>query len=1085
MIMRRNSRWVASLLVTSIAWIAAWANPAAASAETAALSVVINASEDRIFVGQTVHYSIKATNDGPATATSALLVVELPSHLGFDGAAGCSNVAGRIECPLGSIPAGDAALIEVPATGLEPGTGSVRASVSAEQDDPDPGDNVAVRTTVVAAADTVPPVAPIIVGTDPQSPANDNTPVVLGTAEPGATVRVWTPVCGDTLVGSVTASDPAGSFAVRAVVADDSDTAFVADATDEAGNVSACSSAFVYAERSSLPVLSVADAVAHEGHAGSVPMTFTASLSFPAVSAVELWYRTEDGDAIAPDDYEPAAGRVVLLRGQQTAVITVMVRGDLFDEGSGERFFVRLTDVSGATAATSRAVGAIVDDDPVSVVEAMRALAKAGTSPVDAVQAIEAVFTLTGAELSAIFEDAAYAPGDLLRAMLRVSEQFTPAALLASARSSVSGVDAAAAIRDVLRLTPAEIARMLLDAGYSPLEIGRALKDALNQGATEAARVLREIGVLPSDIVAMLASVFEIDIAAIAGIFADLGYTAAQAGDALRAGLAATPEAVVSALRAAWYDVVEVAAWVKAKIVATPSAVVSLLRRAGYGAVEAARAIKSVLLEGAEVAAALLSEAGYAIVDVAAALKQIYGKTKNAAAAILAGVGATALEIAAAMHQVYVQTAAETAKILKGAGFSAEQIALALRTIFAFDLSAAAALMKSLGYSLVDLWWALAATFGASPAELAELMMELQFDLQDIMEQMHRQQVPPAEAANVAKGAGYSATDIANALKDAYDLSAHAIVSVLSSVLVEIQDIGAALKVAYGLTASQTAAILKDAGATVEQIALVLTEVYKQGAQAVASVLRGLGFSFQQIATVLKGVLGRTAAETAKIVRDLGATAFDVAGILKAVYRLSASAAASILREVAFDAVTTGEAVYRTFTLTLRQLVRISGCSHDIAMRVMRNVGTAAPDAADAMRDEACSANQVASGLRAVYSLGQQSAARILRDAGFGVIQIAEALKAKFGADAASAAETLRAIGYGATQITRVLDQVYDRSALQAARILKSVRFGIVAIGEAIRDVMDVKAEVMWDIFERLGYSFEEISAAICDLFGC
>lgn len=99
--------------------------------------------------------------------------------------------------------------------------------------------------------DTTPPAAPSLTGTDPASPANDNSPAVRGTAEAGSRVRIY---ANAACTGDVAGSDSAGgdgSFSVPVTVADNTTTTFHATATDPAGNTSPCSSTSVtYVEQS-------------------------------------------------------------------------------------------------------------------------------------------------------------------------------------------------------------------------------------------------------------------------------------------------------------------------------------------------------------------------------------------------------------------------------------------------------------------------------------------------------------------------------------------------------------------------------------------------------------------------------------------------------------------------------------------------------------------------------------------------------------------------------------------------------------------------------------------------------------------
>ncbi len=91
---------------------------------------------------------------------------------------------------------------------------------------------------------------PTFTGTSPASPADDNSPRILGTASPASMVRLYTDsACAGTPAGS----DVAANFLTPGIgvgVADNSTTTFFATATDIGGNTSPCStSSATYVER--------------------------------------------------------------------------------------------------------------------------------------------------------------------------------------------------------------------------------------------------------------------------------------------------------------------------------------------------------------------------------------------------------------------------------------------------------------------------------------------------------------------------------------------------------------------------------------------------------------------------------------------------------------------------------------------------------------------------------------------------------------------------------------------------------------------------------------------------------------------
>lgn len=116
------------------------------------------------------------------------------------------------------------------------------------------GNASACSAGVAYTHDTVPPSPPVVTAVAPSSPANQNSPIVSGQAEPNATVRVFdNPACSGPPRGTGAATT-SGTFAVSAAVADDSTTDLYAIAIDAVGNTSACSSSFVtFVEDSAKP----------------------------------------------------------------------------------------------------------------------------------------------------------------------------------------------------------------------------------------------------------------------------------------------------------------------------------------------------------------------------------------------------------------------------------------------------------------------------------------------------------------------------------------------------------------------------------------------------------------------------------------------------------------------------------------------------------------------------------------------------------------------------------------------------------------------------------------------------------------
>jgi hypothetical protein len=112
------------------------------------------------------------------------------------------------------------------------------------------------------------------------------------------------------------------------------------------------------------PSLSIADVVVNEGHSGTSLCRFTVSLAYATETAVQFDIATADDTATAIDgDYTPRSlvGQVIPA-GATSFTFDVVVHGDVRIEPD-QTFFVRLTNVVGATVGDAQGVGTITNDD--------------------------------------------------------------------------------------------------------------------------------------------------------------------------------------------------------------------------------------------------------------------------------------------------------------------------------------------------------------------------------------------------------------------------------------------------------------------------------------------------------------------------------------------------------------------------------------------------------------------------------------------------------------------------------------------------------------------------------------------------
>jgi hypothetical protein len=111
-------------------------------------------------------------------------------------------------------------------------------------------------TMLVSIGNSAPlgPGVPVLTGSSPASPANANSPLIVGQSDPGTTLKLYSSAnCTGAPVATGTAAELA-SPGIQVTVADDSSTNFRAQATDSLGDTSTCSPTSVtYVEDSLAP----------------------------------------------------------------------------------------------------------------------------------------------------------------------------------------------------------------------------------------------------------------------------------------------------------------------------------------------------------------------------------------------------------------------------------------------------------------------------------------------------------------------------------------------------------------------------------------------------------------------------------------------------------------------------------------------------------------------------------------------------------------------------------------------------------------------------------------------------------------
>jgi VCBS repeat-containing protein len=107
----------------------------------------------------------------------------------------------------------------------------------------------------------------------------------------------------------------------------------------------------------------VGDVSILEGDAGTINLVFTVSRTGGSTGAVTVDYATADGTATAGSDYAAVSGTLSFANGETSKTVTVVVTGDVVDEGS-ETILLDLSNATGgATIADAQGVGTITTDD--------------------------------------------------------------------------------------------------------------------------------------------------------------------------------------------------------------------------------------------------------------------------------------------------------------------------------------------------------------------------------------------------------------------------------------------------------------------------------------------------------------------------------------------------------------------------------------------------------------------------------------------------------------------------------------------------------------------------------------------------
>ena len=117
------------------------------------LVVTKSDSPDPVFLGRDLTYTLTVRNLGPSEATGVTLTDTLPARVNLVSApAGCAEADGAVTCVIGTIAAGDSSTVNIVVSSTAIGSITNTVRVTANEGDPNTGDNATVQTTTVDPA---------------------------------------------------------------------------------------------------------------------------------------------------------------------------------------------------------------------------------------------------------------------------------------------------------------------------------------------------------------------------------------------------------------------------------------------------------------------------------------------------------------------------------------------------------------------------------------------------------------------------------------------------------------------------------------------------------------------------------------------------------------------------------------------------------------------------------------------------------------------------------------------------------------------------------------------------------------------
>lgn len=115
-----------------------------------------------------------------------------------------------------------------------------------------------------------------------------------------------------------------------------------------------------------VPIISIASMDMLEGNGTNSEFEFEVTLSASTTKEVSVNFTTQEGTAVAGDDYITTSGTLTFEPGDTLERIIVEVIGDTVDEDQ-EQFIVKLSNAVNATLSVSQAIGRITNDEGIDI----------------------------------------------------------------------------------------------------------------------------------------------------------------------------------------------------------------------------------------------------------------------------------------------------------------------------------------------------------------------------------------------------------------------------------------------------------------------------------------------------------------------------------------------------------------------------------------------------------------------------------------------------------------------------------------------------------------------------------------------